>query len=173
MHKISTIVLAWYRKKNITLPWRKNRNAYRTWISEIMLQQTQVNTAIPYFNKWFIRFPDISTLANSHLDDVLKIWEGLGYYSRAKHIHETSKIIQTKYNGEIPSEYNKLIELKGIGDYTASAILSMQFKQMQPAVDGNIKRVLVRIFGIKQHKRTLKCYKTYLLEFYLKKILVT
>ena len=119
------LLLAWYKKNDFDIPWRTNINPYNIWISEIMLQQTQVKTVKKYYSKWMKKFPTIDRLAKSNIDDILKIWEGLGYYQRAHNIYSTSKIIYKKHNKKIPDRYSELLKLKGIGDYTASAILSI------------------------------------------------
>ena len=115
-----------------------------------MLQQTQVAIVEPYFRSWMKQFPSIKTLSKSQIDDVLKAWEGLGYYQRAHNILFTAQTITSKYNGVFPETYDKLIDLKGIGDYTASAILSIAYNKPYPAIDGNLKRVLSRLYTIKQ-----------------------
>ena len=150
MNIVGEKVVRWYKKENITMPWRKTFEPYNIWISEIMLQQTQVHTAIPYYARWINKFPNIKVLSKAQIDQVLKIWEGLGYYKRAHNIYDSSKIIIKTYNGKIPKTYVELISLKGIGDYTASAILSIAYNKPHPVVDGNIKRVFSRLFSIKQ-----------------------
>ena len=152
---IAQIVINWYKKENFAMPWRANSNPYKIWISEIMLQQTQVNTVIPYYIKWLKKFPTINLLATAKIDDVLKCWEGLGYYSRAHNLHNTAKVIIKKYNGRLPNNYSDLIKLKGIGDYTASAILSIAFKMPQPVFDGNIRRVFSRLFILKEDSKII------------------
>ena len=126
------------------MPWRDTRDPYKIWISEIMLQQTQVKTAINYYNKWMNALPSVDDVAKTNIDTILKLWEGLGYYKRAHNLHESSKIIVKKHNSKIPNNYNDLINLKGIGDYTASAILSIAFDKRYPAIDGNLKRDISR-----------------------------
>ena len=142
------LLLLWYNKNDYDLPWRKTTNPYKIWISEIMLQQTQVITVKGYYNKWIEKFPTIQKLADTNIDNILKIWEGLGYYQRAHNIHTTAKIIINKYNGKIPNSYIDLIKLRGIGDYTASAILSIAYNKSYPAIDGNLKRVISRLYMI-------------------------
>ncbi len=166
MNKTSQTILKWYKKQNLFFPWRVRRTAYSTWISEIMLQQTQVHTVIPYYEKWMEKFPNIQTLSEASIDEVLKLWEGLGYYSRAKNIHETSKVLIRKHNGCFPNNYSDLIQLKGIGDYTASAILSMYFNKKFPALDANVKRVFIRLIGINNKQRTLKQMKALILPIF-------
>lgn len=130
------------------LPWQHRPTPYRVWISEIMLQQTQVTTVIPYFERFIKRFPDISTLAKASLDEVLSLWAGLGYYARAKNLYQTAQIINTKYHNQFPTNYEQVIALPGIGRSTAGAILALSTKQRYPILDGNVKRVLARHFAI-------------------------
>ncbi|MBI4972128.1 MAG: A/G-specific adenine glycosylase [Candidatus Omnitrophica bacterium] len=146
--KIQDSLLAWYRINKRDLPWRKTRDPYAIWISEIMLQQTQVDTVIPYFNQWLKRFPNVKTLAASDENEVLKAWEGLGYYTRARNLHRAAKEIITKYNGKIPETKDVIMTLPGIGRYTAGAILSIAFNQPVALVDGNVMRVFSRLFDI-------------------------
>jgi len=150
-HKyLSTNVVIWW--KNLgrkTLPWQIKPSKYKTWISEIMLQQTQVNTAKPYFLKFMERFPTIEHLASCSSDEVLKIWSGLGYYARARNIHRSAGLIMEHHDGEIPSDYESLLDLPGIGKSTAGAILSLSGTEPKPILDGNVKRVLSRFFGVK------------------------
>lgn len=142
-------LLDWYilhGRKN--LPWQDSKAAYRIWVSEIMLQQTQVQTVIPYFNRFMARFPTIETLSSGEEDDVLSLWSGLGYYSRARNLHKSAKIIVSEYQGLFPSTPEKLIALPGIGKSTASAILSLAYNLPYAILDGNVKRVLTRFFRI-------------------------
>ncbi|HAT8663335.1 A/G-specific adenine glycosylase [Legionella pneumophila] len=145
----SQLLLDWYdlhgRKD---LPWQLPRSPYRVWVSEIMLQQTQVQTVIPYFNRFIEHFPDIFLLANAEEDEVLSLWSGLGYYSRARNLHNTAKIISDQYNGVFPEDLNILVQLPGIGPSTAAAILSQAFNKPAAILDGNVKRVLSRFFLI-------------------------
>ncbi|KTD82886.1 A/G specific adenine glycosylase [Legionella waltersii] len=129
-------------------PWQNPRHPYRVWISEIMLQQTQVQTVIPYFNRFMSRFPDIESLAIAQEDDVLSYWSGLGYYSRARNLHKTAKIITESYEGHFPTDKAKLMQLPGIGPSTAAAIISQAFNKPAAILDGNVKRVLCRFFLI-------------------------
>ena len=146
--KIQTKLLRWYEKKGRDLPWRKTRDPYAIWISEIMLQQTQVATVIPYYQKFLKSFPTVHRLAKSDLSKVLKTWEGLGYYSRARNLHRASKIILNHFKGKIPENLRDLLSLPGIGKYTAGAILSIAYNKEAPILDGNVKRVLSRLFAI-------------------------
>lgn len=150
MHPIfSNLVLNWFDKfGRKTLPWQLIQSPYHVWLSEVMLQQTQVTTVIPYFNKFIQTYPTIKDLANAEIDSVLHLWTGLGYYARARNLYATAQIIIEKYNGNFPDEFEKIIELKGIGRSTAGAILSLAFKKPYPILDGNVKRVLTRYFEI-------------------------
>lgn len=145
----STDLLKWFElfgRKD--LPWQKNISPYRVWISEIMLQQTQVQTVIPYFNRFMKSFPTIKKLAQAPLDFVLQHWAGLGYYARARHLHRTANIIVTQYKNHFPDELTSLTQLPGIGRSTAGAILSIAFQKPTPILDGNVKRVLARVHAI-------------------------
>lgn len=142
-------LLPWYQKNKRNLPWRKTNDPYKIWISEIMLQQTQVKTVIPYYLNWIKKFPDINTLANASESKVLKAWEGLGYYSRARNIHFSAMQIFQNHNGKFPKTFDDILNLKGIGRYTAGAIASIAFDQRKPILDGNVERVLSRVFWIK------------------------
>ena len=141
-------LLQWFGKNARPLPWRKHYRPYEVWISEIMLQQTQVETVLPYYVRWMRLFPDIQTLAASDQKKVLKAWQGLGYYSRARSLHENAKLIVEKFEGEFPRDFESILSLKGIGRYTAGAISSIAFNKNTPIVDGNIFRVLSRIYAI-------------------------
>jgi A/G-specific adenine glycosylase len=149
-HPITDKILTWYAQHRRDLPWRKTRNPYSIWISEIMLQQTQVETVIPYYKRFLSRFPTIRSLAGSSLDDVLKVWENLGYYSRARNLHAAAREIVTKGKGRIPKTLEELLSLPGLGPYTAAAILSFAFGQRIAAVDGNARRVICRLFAIRE-----------------------
>jgi A/G-specific adenine glycosylase len=141
-------LLAWYRSHARTLPWRNHRDPYAVWVSEIMLQQTRVETVIPYFNRWMQRFPTIKALAEASEQDVLNLWEGLGYYSRARNLHKAAEVVVEKFNGQLPRDLDALRQLPGIGRYTVGAITSMAFGMDEPTLDGNIRRVLARVFDI-------------------------
>ncbi len=141
-------LIAWYLQNKRDLPWRNTKDPYRIWLSEIMLQQTRVAQGLPYYLTFITAFPKIEDLANASEDEVLKLWQGLGYYSRARNLHATAKIISYNYKGVFPTTYNDLLKLKGVGDYTASAIASISFKLPEAVVDGNVYRVLSRFFGI-------------------------
>lgn len=138
-------LLDWYYKNARVLPWRENRDPYRVWVSEIMLQQTRVAAVIPYFLRFMEQLPTIESLANAPEDQLLKLWEGLGYYSRARNLQKAAKEICMKYGGIFPDRYEDILSLPGIGPYTAGAIASISFGQPTPAVDGNVLRVLSRL----------------------------
>ncbi len=139
-------LLAWFRAERRAMPWRETRDPYFIWVSEVMLQQTQVATVIPYYDRFIARFPTIQALAEAPLDDLLKHWEGLGYYSRARNLQKAAQQIMAEHGGVFPREYAAIRALSGIGDYTAGAIASIAFNEPRPAVDGNVLRVLSRWF---------------------------
>ncbi len=138
-------LVTWYSDNCRALPWRKTDDPYSIWVSEVMLQQTQVNTVLPYYRKFLKKFPTVKRLARANLQDVLKIWEGLGYYARARNLHRAAAIVQKKYNGYLPDRWDEFRELPGVGDYIAAAVLSIAFDQPNAVVDGNVKRVLARL----------------------------
>lgn len=138
----------WYADNHRTLPWRQTYDPYPIWVSEVMLQQTQVHTVIPYYHRFLDRFPTLLALADADLQDVLKQWEGLGYYSRARNFHRAAGLVITRHDGRIPSEWQDFRKLPGVGDYIASAVLSIAFDQPYAVVDGNVKRILSRIFAM-------------------------
>ncbi len=148
MSTFSKTILHWYSKNKRSLPWRNTRDPYKIWLSEIILQQTRVAQGLPYYQRFIEHYPKVDQLAAADESDVLKLWQGLGYYSRARNLHFTAKTITTDYNGHFPGSYKELIKLKGIGDYTASAIASICFDEARPVVDGNVYRVLARYFGV-------------------------
>ena len=147
---IEKSLLKWYNFNKRDLPWRKNTDAYRIWVSEIILQQTKISNGKKYFINFIDKFPTINHLAEATEEQVLKKWEGLGYYNRAINLHKTSKTIVKNFNGNFPDSYDELIKLKGIGDYTASAIASICFNKYNPVIDGNVLRFLSRFYGIKR-----------------------
>ena len=147
-HPITETLLHWYHNNARQLPWRAIPSPYRTLVSEIMLQQTRVETVLPYFKRWMQTFPDIFHLAEAEEQQVLKLWEGLGYYSRARNLHKAAKAIVENHNGEIPKTIEELKKLPGIGPYTAGAIASIAFDQPAIAIDGNIRRVISRLGNI-------------------------
>ena len=145
LKEAAPLLVDWYRAERRDLPWRKRMNAYRVWISEIMLQQTRVETVIPYFERFIRELPDVAALAAVSDDRLMKLWEGLGYYSRARNLKETACRIMEEYGGEFPETYEEIRALKGIGSYTAGAISSFVYHIPKPAVDGNVLRVVARI----------------------------
>lgn len=145
---LSRLLLKWFDKNKRSLPWRKNKDPYAIWISEIMLQQTQVDTVIPFYTRWMNSFPDIKTLAHASPDSILKHWEGLGYYSRARNLHKSARIILQNHKGIFPDDFQTVLALPGIGRYTCGAILSIAFDQKLPVLDGNVIRVFARLFLI-------------------------
>ena len=145
----SNTLIYWYLQNNRDLPWRKTKNPYFIWLSEIMLQQTRVAQGLSYYQKFTTDFPTVFDLANADESTVLKMWQGLGYYSRARNLHFSAKQVANELNGQFPSTYKEIIKLKGIGDYTASAIASICFNEPTAVVDGNVYRVLSRYYGIK------------------------
>ncbi len=147
-------LILWYRKESRkNLPWRKTRDPYRIWISEAMLQQTQVATVIPYYRRFLERFPSVHSLSRAPLTDVLDTWSGLGYYSRAKNLHACAQTITRDHGGRLPEEVDSLLKLPGIGRTTAGAIASIAFDRPAPILDGNVQRVLCRYFGIREDPR--------------------
>ena len=145
----SSQVLNWFQQYGRKhLPWQKNVTPYRVWVSEIMLQQTQVTTVIPYFERFMATFPTVQDLAAASQDQVLNLWTGLGYYARARNLHKTAKLVCTQYNGEFPKKVHELEQLPGVGRSTAGAIRSLGYGEYAPILDGNVKRVLARHFAI-------------------------
>ena len=143
-------LLAWFQKNARPLPWRRHYRPYDVWVSEIMLQQTQMETMLPYYRRRPKALPTLEALAQADEKKVLKLWEGLGYYSRARNLHHTAKEIMEKHRGSFPDNYETIHSLKGIGRYTAGAIASIAFNQKKPIVDGNVLRVLSRVYAIKK-----------------------
>jgi len=149
IQKFRIKLLHWYSENRRDLPWRHNPTPYRVWISEIMLQQTQVKTVVPYYNRFLKQFPDVESLARSSEQNVLKHWAGLGYYSRARNLHRAARDI-VGIHGTFPTEHDEILALPGIGRYTAGAICSIALNQPRPIVDGNIRRVLIRLNAIRR-----------------------
>lgn len=150
MNNFAVKLLAWYDiEGRKDLPWQKDINAYRVWVSEIMLQQTQVTTVIDYFNRFIAHFPNVDSLANAELDQVLHLWTGLGYYARARNLHKTAQIVRENYGSQFPTDLETLESFPGIGRSTAGAILAIASNCPHPILDGNVKRVLTRIHAIK------------------------
>ena len=141
-------LIGWFNEEQRDLPWRKDQDPYKVWVSEIMLQQTRVDTVIPYFNRFIEQFPTVEALSEAEEEKVLKAWEGLGYYSRARNLHSAVKEVHEKYDGRVPNDPKEISTLKGVGPYTAGAILSIAYGIPEPAVDGNVMRVLSRILFI-------------------------
>lgn len=141
-------IISWYEINKRDLPWRHTNNPYLVWLSEVILQQTRVDQGLPYYYRFAEQFPNVESLANASEDEVLKLWQGLGYYSRARNMHATAREIQTLHKGSFPNTYEGLLKLKGIGPYTAAAIASFAFGLPYPVVDGNVFRLLARYFGI-------------------------
>jgi len=143
-------IIQWYQAHYRDLPWRHTLDPYRIWLSEVMLQQTRVAQGLPYYQRFVEAFPTVYDLAGASEQEVLRLWQGLGYYSRARNLHACAKTIVADYDGKFPESYQELIKLKGVGAYTAAAIASFAFNETVPVVDGNVYRVLSRVFGIKE-----------------------
>ena len=148
--RLAPRLLTWYRQHGRSLPWRGDATPYAVWVSEIMLQQTRVETVIPYFEKWMRLFPTVTDLAKASEQDVLNAWEGLGYYSRARNLHKAAQIVKQQFDGELPRDPNALRKLPGIGRYTAGAIASIAFSLDEPTLDGNLRRVFARLFDLSE-----------------------
>jgi A/G-specific adenine glycosylase len=138
----------WYQRSHRDLPWRRSRDPYCIWVSEVMLQQTQVATVLPYYDRFVTRFPDVATLAAAPLDDVLKLWEGLGYYARARNLHAAARAVVEQFAGQVPRDSGTLRSLPGVGEYIAAAVASIAFGEPIAVVDGNVKRVIARLYAI-------------------------
>ncbi|WP_307258004.1 A/G-specific adenine glycosylase [Oikeobacillus pervagus] len=141
-------LVGWYEKEKRDLPWRKSKDPYKIWVSEVMLQQTRVDTVIPYYERFMEKYPTIDTFAKAEDEEVLKIWEGLGYYSRVRNLHSAVKEVKERYGSKVPDTLQTISTLKGVGPYTAGAVLSIAYNQPEPAVDGNVMRVISRILSI-------------------------
>lgn len=148
MKHFSDKIISWYQQNKRDLPWRDTKDAYLIWLSEIILQQTRVDQGMDYYRKFAKEFPTVKLLAKADNEKVMKLWQGLGYYSRARNLHTTAKIITDKFKGNFPEEYIDILSLKGIGEYTAAAIASFAYDKPYAVVDGNVYRVLSRVFGI-------------------------
>src|SRR5690625_3254785 len=157
--KFQEDLINWVEKEQRELPWRENQDPYRVWVSEIMLQQTKVDTVIPYFHRFIDQFPTLEALADADEDSVLKAWEGLGYYSRARNLQSAVREVVDVYDAKVPDNPDELGSLKGVGPYTKGAILSIAYNQPEPAVDGNVMRVLSRILLIKEDIAKVKTRK--------------
>lgn len=153
---VSQKIGAWYNSNKRLLPWRETRNPYLIWISEIILQQTRVNQGFAYYMRFIEKYPTLHDLAVADIENILLLWQGLGYYSRARNLHKTAQIIDQQYNGKIPEEYEELLKLPGIGEYTAAAIASLAYNKPVAAIDSNVYRVLARYIGIESAPETSK-----------------
>lgn len=149
-------VRLWFEQEKRSFPWREKPSPYAVWVSEVMLQQTQASVVVPYFQRWMARFPTIASLAKTDYSEVIKLWEGLGYYSRARHLHEAAQQIVENHRGELPRDRDSLAKIKGIGPYTQGAILSFAFHQKAAAVDGNVLRVIARYFLVEEEIESAK-----------------
>lgn len=145
--EVGELLISWYNNYKRDLPWRKTKEPYKIWISEIILQQTRVEQGLSYYLRFIERFPNVESLAKAEEDDVLKLWQGLGYYSRARNLHFSAKFIYNELNNAFPSTYNELLQLKGVGEYTAAAIASFAYNEKVALVDGNVYRLLSRLFA--------------------------
>ena len=141
-------LIDWFSKNSRPLPWRQNKNWYRIWISETMLQQTQVAQVIPYYQRFLDKFPNVRALASASVENLLKLWEGMGYYARARNLHAAARLIMTQYEGELPRDQRKIRDLPGFGHYTTNAVLSLAFNEPLSVVDGNVTRIICRLFAI-------------------------
>ena len=154
-------LLEWYRRHHRRLPWRETDDPYRIWISEVMLQQTQIQTVLPYYQKFLLHFPTVKRLADADLQKVLKVWEGLGYYARARNMHRAATVLLEQYAGKLPENWALVRALPGVGDYIAAALLSIAFNQPYAVVDGNVKRVLARLYEIADPINKSSSYKIF------------
>jgi A/G-specific adenine glycosylase len=161
MENFALRLIAWFQVNKRDLPWRHTQDPYFIWLSEVILQQTRVNQGMPYYLKFTTTYPSVQDLANAEEKDILRLWQGLGYYSRARNMHHAAKVIVTEYEGKFPDTYKKLKKLKGIGDYTAAAVASFAFGEKVAVVDGNVFRVLSRVFGVEEDISSTKGKKTF------------
>ena len=151
----------WYERHKRDLPWRHTRDPYRIWLSEIILQQTRVAQGKPYYERFVAAYPTVAEMARTDERDLLRLWQGLGYYSRARNLHQTARYVTTQLDGKFPDTYHELLKMKGIGSYTAAAIASFAFGERVPVVDGNVYRVLARVFGIEEDITSTQAKKTF------------
>ena len=147
------LLLSWFAANARDLPWRRTQDPYAIWVSEIMLQQTQVKTVMPYWDRWMGELPTIASLAKANPDKIHKLWEGLGYYTRVRNMQKAAQFIEQNHGGKFPENFDEVLALSGIGRYTAGAICSIAFNQPTPILDGNVIRVLTRVFGISENPR--------------------
>ena len=159
MNKMTEPIIKWYQANRRELPWRKEKNPYHIWVSEIMLQQTRIEAALGYYERFLKSLPNVKGLAEVEEEKLLKLWEGLGYYNRARNLKKAAQIVQEKYNGIMPKSYQELLELPGIGEYTAGAIASIAYNEKVPAVDGNVLRVISRVVLSKKDVLDIKTKK--------------
>ncbi len=152
--RLSASLLRWFRTAARKMEWRETRDPYRIWLSEVMLQQTRVETAAPYYSRFLARFPDLDSLACAALDDVLSAWEGLGYYARARNLHRAARIVLDRFGGKVPSTAEELVKLPGVGRSTAGAIASIAFGRDEPILDANVRRVVARLFAVRGKLRS-------------------
>lgn len=157
--QITEELILWYTLNKRNLPWREINDPYKIWVSEIILQQTRIKQGLPYYQKFIERFPSIEILEKAEINDILSIWQGLGYYSRARNMHVAAKQIIAEYSGFFPNKYNDIIKLKGVGKYTAAAIASFAFKQYKPVIDGNVIRIITRIYGLYENSKSVQTLK--------------
>ena len=158
-HSIAVALGDWYSTNQRSLPWRETKDPYKIWLSEVILQQTQVIQGTPYYLSFIHHFPKVQNLANAAEDDVLKLWQGLGYYSRARNLHSAAKQIVTDFSGVFPDTYPNILKLKGVGPYTAAAIASIAFGEERAVIDGNVIRVITRLFGIREDVNSIETKK--------------
>ncbi len=159
MNNLQHNLLDWFHENARDLPWRKSYDPYQVWISEIMLQQTQMDRVVVYYNRWISRFPDLESITRASEEEVLKLWEGLGYYSRARNIIKTANILFNEFDAKLPANHTELIALPGIGPYTAGAVMSIAFNQEYPLVDANIERVFARLFNLSKPVKDKETHK--------------
>ncbi|WKK86804.2 A/G-specific adenine glycosylase [Marivirga arenosa] len=157
----SNLIINWYQNHKRDLPWRNTSDPYKIWLSEIILQQTRVIQGLPYYEKFIAKYPNVFDLANAPEDEVMRLWQGLGYYSRARNLHACAKMVVEQFDGKFPNTYSELLKLKGVGKYTAAAIASFAFGEATPVVDGNVFRVLARYFNITDDIAQPKTFKKF------------
>jgi A/G-specific adenine glycosylase len=150
-HPISALLIAWYHQNKRNLPWRNSRNPYFIWLSEVILQQTRVDQGTAYYHKFTEKYPEVADLAMASEENVMLSWQGLGYYSRARNLHSAAKSVVADHNGKFPKTYQDIRNLKGVGDYTAAAVASIAYGLPYAAVDGNVNRVISRLFEVEEN----------------------